>query len=143
MSQFRWCRNFKNPSRVKTAALQLYVDSTWESADIVNGIRFHNNSDSLLYGIAYLSDGDTESNIIPKGSIALAVPSFGYSPVVGSDDWSMPITFNSEYKILLCFPGNTYIDAGGRYIVNEAGEPLFVDSITTASEPANGTIWEF
>ena len=143
MSGFRWCGNFKNPAKVTTAALQLYVDSDWGSQDIINGIRFHNNRESLLYGIAYLSEGDTESSLVPKGTVALAVPSFGYTSVSGTDDWSMPITFHSDMKIMLCFPGNTFLTADDKYIINDDGKPRVVDSVDTAIEPPDGTIWEF
>ena len=144
MSGFRWCGNFKDSTKVATAALQLYVDSAWESKDILNGLRFHNNPESLLYGIAYLSDGNTESDIIPKNTIALSVPVVGYTAVSGTDDWSMPITFNADRKIMLCFSGNTFLTAeNDKYIINKDGKPVIVDSVERAVEPTDGTIWEF
>lgn len=144
LSSFRWCQGFPDPTRVDTAALQLYVDSAWESKDIINGLRFHNNRESLLCGIAYLSEGDTESSIIPAGTIAISVPSYGYHSTSGVDDWSMPITFNRDRKILLCFRGNTFISTpDNRFIVNVDGKPKFVNSIDMPTEPPDGTIWEF
>lgn len=144
LSAFRWCQGFPDPSHVSTAALQLYVDSAWESKDIINGLRFHNDRESLLYGVAYLSEGDTESHIIPAGTIALSVPVCGYSPAPGTDDWSMPITFSRDKKILLCFAGNTFISTpDDKFIINVSGKPKLVDSIDMPTEPPDGTIWEF
>jgi hypothetical protein len=144
MRDFPWCNNFKTPAKATTAAMQLYVDSEWESQDIINGVRFHNNRDSLLYGIAYLTEGDTESSIIPKGTIAVSLPAMGHTAVIGTNDWSMPITFNSDRKIMLCFPGNTFLSTDdGKYIVNNDGKPAIVDTVPVTLEPQDGTIWEF
>jgi hypothetical protein len=144
MRDFRWCQNFKNPAKVDRAALQLYVDSAWESDEIVRGIRFHTNKESLLYGIAYLSSGDTVSSIIPEGTVAIALPVCGHTSAIGTDDWSMPITFNRTQKICLCFKDHTFLTTDdGRYIINTDGSPTIVNSVEILSEPTDGVIWEF
>ncbi len=144
-SPFRWCQKFKKPERVKTAALRLYASTDWGYTDVVNGMRFHDNPEALLYNVAYVVDGDSRSQLLPDDCFLLSSP-LDHCKICEDvvEEWTMPVTFNLEAVVYLCFEGKTFLSLPDKtYLTNVKGEPVIKTEIEKPLEPPDGVIWEF
>ena len=142
---FRWCQKFKNPEHVEKAALRLYSETDWSYTDVVNSMRFHDNNEALLYNVAYFVEGDSRSALLPDDSFLLATPMDSCKRCSEiQEEWTMPVVFNEDSVIYLCYEGKTFLELGkSGYITNIKGEPVIQGTIDKPLEPPDGIIWEF
>lgn len=144
MTPFRWCHKFKNPVKVETAALEIFLDPVWNTQDILNKIKERSDPDALLYGIAMLSEGDTNSALFPADCFLLSLPITGYVPDLSMEDCSMPVVFSDSQVIRVCFREQTFIKTPNhKYIVNPDGSPAITDTVASFDEPPGGIVWQF
>lgn len=142
---FRWCQKFKKPAKVKTAALRLYAGDDWSCADVVNSMRYHDNPEALLYTIAYFAEGDSRSALLPDDTFLLSAP-IDHCKICTDmpEEWTMPVLFNLEKVIYLCYEGRTFIQLpSGDFLTNVKGTPTKTNTIDKPLEPEGGMVWEF